>query len=548
MTKNDFTKYFKELMSNFKTRSWIILGVIIINIIAFMILTNYIYLRLDMTRNKNYSISKPTVDLLKKLDSKLTIEYYYNDKFKENSEMGKIEQYVEDILGEYERAGRGNVSVIVKELNFDKDAEKIDELAKQGIQPIPLSQRQKAKSKTTLGLSGILITYKNTPKTLPYIFEDTGFEYAFDNILKKMIVKEGDTVGVVFGVDDKDYYQDFQTVNSQLLNSFQTVKIITSGENIPEDVSLLFILGGSKLTDYDLFQIDQYLMKGGKAFIALNGVNVVMNQQYGQIFGVPNESRLIEMLSSYGLKVNKDMVGDHDSFIQFPDNNGELHDYPTWLKIPSSNFDNKSNILNGLSELLFFWTSSIDVDPRIKPNTSILAKTTSKSWAMTDNFRLDFDNPMFNQPGQKSYNIICSFAGDLESYFKDKKIPENKDATDKFESKKLDKGNAKIILVSNELFLWDVFLKQPPMEDDRFFLANSLDWLSKDKSLIEIRNKGKFFNPLNKAVHQDEVDFRKTLIIIISTVIIPLLFIGLAIGLYVFRYRRNQSIKNKFKK
>ena len=548
MIKNDLTKYIKELMGNFKTRSWIIFGIIIVNIIAFMILTNSIYLRLDMTKNKNYSISKPTVELLKKLDSKMTIEYYYNDKFKENNEMGLIAQYVEDILGEYERAGRGNVSVIIKQLDLDKDAEKVDELKKQGIQAIPLSQRQKAESKTSLGLSGILITYKNTPKAIPFVFEDTGFEYVFDSEIKKLIDKDSDTVGVVFGMADKDYYQDFRVVQNQLAEEFKTVKLINSGENIPDDVSVIFIIGGAKLTDYDIFQIDQFLMRGGKAFISFGGVNVIINQQYGQMIGIAAESKLFDLLSGYGLKVNKDMIGDHDSSVPFPDNQGQLHDYPTWLKVVSSSFDKKNPVLNGLSELYFFWSSSIDVDPKIKDQTSILAKTTNNSWAITDNFRLNYDNPMFKIPGQKSYNIMCSFSGDLDSYFKDKNAPENKNGVDKFNGKKLDRGNAKIILISDEYFLWDVFLRQPPMEDDRLLLANSLDWLSKDKSLIEIRNKGKFFNPLNKAVHKDEADFYKTIIIIISTVVVPLLFIGLAVFLYISRYRKNQILKNKFKK
>src|SRR4030042_6892370 len=126
---------------------WVIYILIILNIIAFILLSDKIYFGLDLTKGKRFSISKPTVELIRKVNKEnpLIIQYYYNDKFKEHSAMTAIAQYVEDILNEYDRASRGSVEVIIKELSYEKDAALIDDLEKMGIIQFPLSEREDRK-------------------------------------------------------------------------------------------------------------------------------------------------------------------------------------------------------------------------------------------------------------------------------------------------------------------------------------------------------------------------------------------------------------------
>ena len=97
---------------------WIIYILIILNIIAFILLSDKIYFRFDMTEGKKFSISNPTKELLKKINKEkpLIIEYYYNDKFKEHSAMSLIAQYIEDILNEYKRISNGSIDIIIKTL------------------------------------------------------------------------------------------------------------------------------------------------------------------------------------------------------------------------------------------------------------------------------------------------------------------------------------------------------------------------------------------------------------------------------------------------
>ena len=57
-----------ELVTKKNIQSWIIFALVIINIVVFMFISNFAYLRFDLTEDKTFSISKPTIDLVKGLD------------------------------------------------------------------------------------------------------------------------------------------------------------------------------------------------------------------------------------------------------------------------------------------------------------------------------------------------------------------------------------------------------------------------------------------------------------------------------------------------
>ena len=528
---------------------WGIYILIILNIITFILLSDKIYFRIDMTEGKKFSISKPTKELLKKINKEkpLIIEYYYNDKFKEHSAMALIAQYVEDILNEYKRISKGSVDVIIKTLSYDNDAALISDLENVGITPFPLSEREKAESKTLLGISGILVKYGDDVSVIPVIYNDVGFEYMLDTEIDKILEKDRGTIGIMFNVSQRNFDQDYTFVKYAAENEFSNIIMINSGENIPPEVSVLFIIGGEKITDYDIFQIDQFLMNGGKAFIALGGVNIIINPQYG-MFGFPNESKLFDLLSSYGIKINIDMIGDNESFNPYMERDAYGYSpqrYPIWPKIISSNINKDHPAVDGLEAFNLFWASSIDIDNKIKQNAVSLFHTTEKSWSEKENFQLQSQQYMYPiQQGEKAFDMAFAFQGKLESYFKNKEIPENKENNTSFTGNKINSGETQLVVIGDDIFLWDNLIEKD--QNAQIFILNSMDWFSKDHSLIEIRKKGRFTKPLDKVTNETQFKIRQKIIIIVSTIIIPFLFCLLALLLYVIRQIKNNKIKSLY--
>ena len=187
---------------------------------------------------------------------------------------------------------------------------------------------------------------------------------------------------------------------------------------------------------------------------------------------------------------------------------------------------------------------SITIDEKIKNQTDVLFHTTKNSFSLKEKYQLTLD--AYAYPIQKpegEFTIGCSFEGKLNSYFSDKELPVGEGIDETTKNNKLETGNAKAVIVANDYFLNDNFLGQD--QEGRFFLLNSLDWLTKDNSLIQIRNKGKFNRPLYKASNEMQLSKRKNFIIVFSTVIIPIIFILLACLAFVFRHMKNESFKRK---
>lgn len=531
-------KYFK---------SWIISICIFLNIIAFVVVGNLLFFRLDMTFDKSYSVSQPTVQLLNRIDPKtpMIIEYYYLDKCKEFAWMKQVVQYVIDMLKEYEVSSKGSVNVIIRELNYEKNRAEIDKLERQGFQSFQLRQTLESEEKSFLGYSGIIIKYKNNQNVMPVVYMDTGFEYNLDVQIKKLVVQDSGKVGLLFAAGDTTFNSlkdNYSYIYNFLVNDFKSLKVINKGENIPNDVDTIVIIGGSGLSDYDIFNIDQFLLTGGKAFVALNGVNIKLSQD--GISAKDNDSKLIDLFSHYGIKIGKNIVGDIEYFTPVTQGEGALAKqfrYPMWPRIKKENFNKKNPIVKNLSRLNLFWPSSIEFDDTIKDNIEILFHTTENSIVQSKKYKLEIEDFMqeIYIKDKKVRVLALAFRGKIRSFFENKDISM---LTKNMTSKNFIKsGETKIVVVSNEYFVANNFMQ----DNEKNFFLNSVDWLSDEHSLIEIRNKGKFLRPLDKG-NREDFQIKRGLVIIFNTFIIPLFI--LLFGIYLFTERRikNKKVLEKF--
>ena len=62
----------------------------------------------------------------------------------------------------------------------------------------------------------------------------------------------------------------------------------------------------NRFSDPDKFQVDQYLMRGGKIAFLLNKVDANLQNRFGR----PLDLNLDDMLEAYGVRVNTDLVRD----------------------------------------------------------------------------------------------------------------------------------------------------------------------------------------------------------------------------------------------
>jgi len=546
--KNEETKkdIVDDITSDTRIKQWIIFGLITLNLILFIIVSGKFYLRLDLTEDAKYSLSKPTLELLNKLEAPLIIEYYYNDSIKEIVQTAKTVQYIEDMLNEYQVASKGKVNLIVKKLNFEKNMAEIRELEDyEGIKPFPLIQSGSTESRSTLGISGIILKYKAGKKVLPMIYNDIGFEFRVDSEIKKLVGADLGTAGIMVGKTDINFQKDYSYLSQLLGKEFSSFTMIESNTPIPDNITILVIIGGTLFTDYDIYSIDQFLMNGGKAFIAANGMEIKSGG--GRLVALQSYNKLLDLLEAYGMRIDKNMVGDNDSAKSIPEGPFSSIKYPLWISIKTANFNSKSPIVADINSIDILWASSITIDDKIKDTITPLFNTTKNGWTKSENVNPDpaaYKYPTFSE-NQQEYTLGYSFDGRLDSYFKDRPLPtkENEAIPDIDKNSKLDSGKAKIIIISSEDFLQTNYVDN----NELLLFMNSLSWLSGDLDFIKIRNKGKFTRPLDKAINPAEHEKYKNLTIFFTTFFIPLIFILIGWTIFSLRKSKNYRLKNRFK-
>jgi len=332
-----------------------------------------------------------------------------------------------------------------------------------------------------------------------------------------------------------------------LISQNYTVKNVKlKEEGISESLNCLIIPGPKQqMTDYDLYQIDQFLMKGNSLALFLdmfNEVNPQNNQQGMQLMNqqgpvyIPVNTGLEKLLEHYGVRISPSYVLDENSFKQrmpAQSGGGERPIYFAPL-IKKQNINNDLDFMRTIKGLVTVKTSPLSlIDDRLTADgidaTKLLASS-DKSWEMKGRINL---NPMFMQPpgsddDMQSFPLAYLLEGEFTSYFKGKPIPEKQvEAKDEIEQAgegenaenntadisgktKLEplaieadqgfipKGKpGKIFLMASSEMIKDNILDQAGRSPNDMLIMNLIDYLNKREGIAVMRSKEQKLNPLD---------------------------------------------------
>lgn len=355
---------------------------------------------------------------------------------------------------------------------------------------------------------------------------------------------------------------------------------------IPEGFNCLVIARPTeKFTDYELFQIDQFLMRGKSLALFMDAFNEVMPPrnmpaQYGQ--GpryVPLDTGLSRLLEHYGIRIKKSFVLDESCFRQAVPRQlggGERKIY--FAPLIKSRFINKDlGFMQNIRGLVAFKISPLDLEAkRIQENglkAYKLFSSSDKSWEMSGRINL---NPMFlSPPGSKdrmkSRPLAYILEGEFPSYFAGKPIPQRKvgeqkakaddnDKTDsrakpekkedmdlskiKGEGEIIPKGKpGKIFLVASSEMLKNSILDEAGKTPNATFLMNVLDFLNDQEEIAAMRSKEQRFNPL-----RETRPGTKTFVKTFNIAVVPVLVILFGLLVWFLRHSRKRRIQIMFQK
>ncbi|MBN2032040.1 MAG: GldG family protein [Deltaproteobacteria bacterium] len=365
---------------------------------------------------------------------------------------------------------------------------------------------------------------------------------------------------------------------SNLASANYTIKPVNLKENpIPESFNCLVLAGPTEsFTEYELFEIDQFLMKGKSVAIFMDRFHEITPPDQAGARGqgpriVPLETGLETLLTHYGIKIRNSYVMDENCFKQrMPAHFGGGEQAIYFAPIIKSEFINrKLGFMNNIKGLVVFKVSPLDRDQKRIEGMGLkvhrLFSSSDKSWEMTGRIEL---NPMLIQPpsagdAMKSFDLAYLVEGSFESYFAGKPIPE-KPAAQKESGKKEDgevppqadlskiEGDAgvlvkgkpgKIVLIASSEMIKDNLVDEGGNTPNAMFVLNLLDYLNDREEIALMRSKEQRFNPL-----MDTGGGTRTFVKAFNIAGLPALVILFGLGVWFHRHSRKRRIRMIFTK
>jgi len=353
----------------------IALMLVSVNILA----THFFTWRLDLTRERLYTLSQGTLRTLAKIDEPLTLRFYYSTRLSDEvPSYGVYAQRVRELLDQYVAAAHGKLRLEVYNPQPFSDAE--DRAVAFGLQGVPLDAAGEqvyfglAATNSTDDQQVIAFFQPERERFLEYDLTKLVHSLAFP---KKTVVGlisslplEGDMMAMMRGRPAEP-----MAVMEQL-NQLDTVKPLgTNIDAIPPDIDVLMLVHPQNLSEKTLYAIDQFVLRGGKALVFVDPLSELQASHPSQLNppGSPSASNLERLFKSWGFEVPPNVVaGDRRDAqrVGVPSARGTRPvDYVAWLNLKADNLNREDMITADLSHINM--ASSGIVEPLADGKTTV---------------------------------------------------------------------------------------------------------------------------------------------------------------------------------
>ncbi len=553
--------------------SLIRLVLMLVIILLVNVVGRYFYLRFDLTAEKRYSISAPTKNMVKNLKDVVTVRVYLGGDL--NAGFTRLKESTKNLLGELRAYGGKNIEFeFIDPMaieNLDERKTVMTDLMQRGLSPTNLTTKSKTESKQQLVFPGALVTYAGREMPVQLLENQIGYspqeilnnsvislEYKFANAIKKLIQYRAPRVAFLKGNGELSSVE-LGDIQATLKNLQYEVTDVTlqNGYYINNNYDALIIAKPRIAFDEkEKYQIDQYIMRGGKVLWLVDGTNASMDSLRGNPtgqFAVSNDLNLDDMLFKYGVRVNSDVVQDINLNNPIPLVVGKMGNAPQtemfpWYYFPLLVSENSHPIGKNLDPIASFFASTIDTIQNPGVRKTILLHTTDNAKAQMAPTRIHF-GILQSKPNPAYYNqpklpIAVLLEGEFESVYKNRLAPEFLAASDTVQNLKYtekSKASKMIVIGDGDIIRSEVrndssayplgyyiYTKQQFANKD--FILNCIEYLIDDSGILQTRNKEVKLRMFNTVKVEEER--WKWQLINIALPIGVIILMGLAFGFY----------------
>lgn len=486
--------------------------------------------RLDLTESRLYSLSPGTRATLRELTEPVEITLYYSrDAARSAPQLQAYAARVREMLQTFQARSNGRVRFV--EVDVEPFSEAEDAAVEAGIQPIRLTAES---DPIYFGLTGanaiddrVGIPLLDPQREAFLEYEITRLIFELENPDKTSVALitslsiDPTAAGTPFGAQQSV----FATEMARLLD---VTKLEPNFTEIP-DADVLVIIHPGALSQTQLYAIDQFILRKGRAFITLDPASLIAQQTAGgfdpfnPVAPAPTGSNLDPLLQRWGVEMAPTVVLDLENALavstQDPRTGQPMEaPQPLFFVTPADQLDREDLMTAWLRRGVNFGLSGgFSWSQREGVTMTPLARTSGRTMRLPASAALARPSPfeimqMWPASGGRIETVALRLSGPLESAFPQGRPVEAELAVEGEEASpeatpppqqqqqvepaahlERSVATAEIVLVADADFLADDFYIDPRSggsgADNASFALNAIDVLGGSDALVSLRSR-----------------------------------------------------------
>ncbi|WP_420322327.1 gliding motility-associated ABC transporter substrate-binding protein GldG [Flagellimonas sp.] len=492
--------------------------VVVLNVIA-----GFFYGRFDLTEDKRFTLSQPSVEAVQKFDSPVIVDVLLDGNIP--PEFAKLKVETIQLLESFTVKNKHIQYNLVNPLEDEtRSQQTIADLQQIGLKPANVTIEENGKVSQELVFPWAMVNYKNKTVKVSLLKNKLGssmedrinnsvqqLEYAFADAFTKLSITDKKRVAVIKGNGELDdiYIADYLTTIREYYN-IGAITLDSVAENPQKTLDqlnafdLALIAKPTEVfSDEEKFVLDQFVVNGGRSIWLMDQVAMEMDSIFnngGSALAIPRDLNLKDFFFNYGVRINPVLINDL-YFTQIVLASGEGNDSQynpvPWYYHPMVFSRNNHPINTNIEAVRYQFTSPMDILENDYRKTALLQSSPlSKTDGTPRQIGLDILN---TPPDRESYTdgnhpLAVLIEGKFSSMFKNRIKP-----LDFSEIQETGPEN-KMIIVSDGDLIKNQLRNGGPLElgydkwtnssyGNKEFLVNCINYLLDDTGLINIRNK-----------------------------------------------------------
>lgn len=321
---------------------WIEMGATVLTVIAVSVISNFLFLRFDLTAEKRYTLSKHTKEMLKKIDEPVLFRVYLEGEFP--ADFKRLQSETKEMLNQF-RAYNSNIDYEFFNPNtFESKEEQqmfYQKLAQKGIQPTQIQVKGENGVTQQILIPAADVYYRGRETTVQLLMSQKyvsdadllnnsiqNLEYNLSSAIRALARGEKRSIGFLQGHGElsgpvlydfqrslQEFYSlDYVTIDGQIQSlTAHRMNETDSSYSFYNLYDMIIVAKPTQpFSEKDQYILDQYIMYGGKVLWLLDATDADIDSlaSRGQFIATRLPLDIDEMLFTYGVRVNADLAMD----------------------------------------------------------------------------------------------------------------------------------------------------------------------------------------------------------------------------------------------